>query len=111
MAVVTSSIKPETEPILPVKPTLSRRATAFSIDAIMASECRKSKHVTDTISGSDAAVGSSPWSAVTSPSARKSTVSGQLSVYHYCVYILSVVASVVNKMLSYRRETALQGAL
>ena len=38
MAAVTSSVKPETQPLLPAKPTLSRRASAFSIDAIIATE-------------------------------------------------------------------------
>jgi len=47
LATVTSSVKPETRPLVPVKPTLlSRRASAFSIDAIMAGERRKSNHVT-----------------------------------------------------------------
>jgi len=73
-AVVTSTVKL----LVPAKPTMSRRATAFSIDAIMASECRKSNDVTNDISGSAAAVASSSSSpiSVTSPPARKSTESG-----------------------------------
>jgi len=89
MAVVTSSVKPETQPRLqfPVKPTLSRRASAFSIDAIMASDChRQLSHVTagDAISGSGGVVATSRPSrrSLTEPnSARKSALSGQLLIF------------------------------
>jgi len=80
MAVVTSSVKPETQSLLPVKPMLSRRATAFSIDAIMSSECCRLNHVTEDISGSGAVVVTSAQPSVTSPSPRKSATSGQLVI-------------------------------
>lgn len=98
MAMVTSSVAPETQHLLPAKPTLSRRATAFSIDAIMATECGKlnHRHVTDDISDSAADVVTSPRGhSVTSPSTRKSTVSGQLSVFVYCIYVSSAACGPV----------------
>ena len=86
MAVVTSSVKPETQPLqFPVKPTLSRRASAFSIDAIMAGDgecCPQSSHVTAgaAVSGSGDVVTRSPSRrSVAARSARKSAVNGQLS--------------------------------
>jgi len=64
----------------------------------MATECGKlnHRHVTDDISDSAADVVTSPRGhSVTSPSTRKSTVSGQLSVFVYCIYVSSAACGPV----------------